>query len=420
MNALGQIREVDLAPLLSTRSGGNASQHGHDSGHWTMPIKDDPFEMSWDEINDFFDAIKNFILSIPGVEPKGGNYDLVKQDKSFASTEGQYCTQRLYRSSADLGLAVVDPGRGRFETSLNTLSPAGLGFEHIRDQPIRDQILALIEEVREDMALPVQQPDVGRYDTVLDAQSVAYLMEGSIGLATELDRALGYEANAGGTSYITDPLAMLGTLRIGSPIVGISGNRQEHGGVATVQWDDEGVRPTQFPLVEKGVLSGMQTNREGAGWLRDYYMSRKTPVASGGCSYAPEAIYPQSIRCANLAIAPSPGDNTFDTLVGGITKGVAFKRADTSMDFQQITGMMRGSAYQIRNGKRVARVPFAGILFRTPEIWNAATVPGGAASAQRFGIPDGKGEPRQESYHSVTSVPMAFKDLTIVDIARKA
>ncbi len=38
-NALGPVREVTLAPI--------ESQHASDGrNHWTMPIKDDPFEMS--------------------------------------------------------------------------------------------------------------------------------------------------------------------------------------------------------------------------------------------------------------------------------------------------------------------------------------------------------------------------------------
>lgn len=410
-NALGQVRDVTLAPIESNPA--------DTSNHWTMPIKDDPFEMSWDEVNDFFGATSSFISRIPGASPSGSTFVFYKQDRAFASTEGQYYTQRLYRTEAAIGLK-VQANRQEVRTALNTMTPAGLGFEHIRGQPVRDQILALVEEVKTDSALPFKPLDVGRYSVVLDAQSVAYLMNGSIGLATELDRALGFEANAGGTSYIVDPLTMLGSMKIGSPIVRVTGNRSEPGGVATVRWDDEGVQPKSFTLIEKGILSGMQTNREGASWLREYYAAQQMPVTSYGCSYAPEAIHAQTIHCANLQIEPSAEANSFDSLIAGLDKGIAFKRTKFDMDFQQITGMGMGNAYEINKGKRVARLPRAGIMFRTPEIWNTAIGLGDAKNTQRFGIESIKGEPRQISYHSVTSVPMAFKDLTVVDVARKA
>lgn len=407
-NALGQVREVNFAPVSS-------SAGEPDSGHWTTPVKDDPFTMSPDEIVDYFEGISLLIQTLPDCRPKGGIYEFVKQDKAYASTEGQYCTQRLYRSGAEIGVTV-----GGIDIMLGTVSPAGMGLEHIRDQNIHEQILAAVEEVREDMKLPPQVPDVGRFDTVLDAQTVAYLMRGSIGLATELDRAMGYEANASGTSYIMDPAAMLGTLKVGSALIDVTANRSEPGGVATVQWDDEGVRPKTVPIIEKGILGGMQTNREGAGWIREYYESRKEPMTSSGCSYASDAYFPPSIRSGNLTLAPSKTQDTFDSLISGMSKGLAFKRSSSNLDFQQMTGMLRGNAFEVRNGKRVSRVPLAGLIFRTSEIWNAATALGGAASAQRFGIRDDKGEPKQESFYSVTAVPMSFKELTVIDISRKA
>ena len=46
---------------------------------------------------------------------------------------------------------------------------------------------------------------------------MASLVEQTFGVATQLDRALGYEANAGGTSYIDDPLGMVGHLQVARP-----------------------------------------------------------------------------------------------------------------------------------------------------------------------------------------------------------
>ena len=61
----------------------------------------------------------------------------------------------------------------------------------------------------------------------------------SIGHATELDRALGYEAAYAGTSFAT--FDQLGTLHYGSPVMNVTGDRVVDHGLATIGYDDEGV-----------------------------------------------------------------------------------------------------------------------------------------------------------------------------------
>jgi len=44
--------------------------------------------------------------------------------------------------------------------------------------------------------------DVGRYDLILDPTNLWLTIHESIGHPTELDRAMGYEANFAGTSFV--------------------------------------------------------------------------------------------------------------------------------------------------------------------------------------------------------------------------
>ncbi|HEU4588165.1 MAG TPA: TldD/PmbA family protein, partial [Gemmatimonadales bacterium] len=80
----------------------------------------------------------------------------------------------------------------------------------------------------------------------------------------------------------------------------------------------------------------------------------------------------------------------------------------------------RGRFYAVKRGKRVAVLNGAGILFRAPELWKGLFGLGGRESAHRFGMAASKGEPAQATYHSVTAVPAAFRQLTLVDVLRKA
>lgn len=407
---VGKSRFTELAPLVSD---------GQElTGHWSTPIIDDPFEMSDDEISDFLRSITAYTLKVGAVN-SNFKAEFVKQDKLFLSTVGHYVTQRLYKTTGVLSFKVNHNGM-QSSTSLDTMTPAGAGFEHIRGQPLRDQIKQLIEETRADMSLPFIPIDVGRYETILDANTVTSLLSETIGVATELDRALGYEANAGGTSYIVDPKEMIGTLKIGSPEVVVTANRSEPMGAATVKWDDEGVTPADFTIVKDGILNDMQTDREGASVLKEVYSQKQKTVRSYGCSYAPNSGLEPLTHSANLHIKPSTGAESFDSLIGNVERGIAFKRCGIDMDHQKISGLMNGQAFEVRNGKRIARIGGAAIIFRTPELWNSVTSLGGESSKKRIGLTTTKGQPVRYGCHSVTGVPVVLKEATVIDILRKA
>ena len=73
---------------------------------------------------------------------------------------------------------------------------------------------------------------------------------------------LGYEANYAGTSFVK--LSDVGKLKYGSKLMNITADRTMPGGMATIGFDDDGVKTTQFPIVRDGILVGLQTNRETA------------------------------------------------------------------------------------------------------------------------------------------------------------
>ena len=56
----------------------------------------------------------------------------------------------------------------------------------------------------------------------------------------------------------------MGKERIGSEIVNVWGDRTNERGLATAGYDDDGVKTTKFPIVEKGVFKHYQTIRDQA------------------------------------------------------------------------------------------------------------------------------------------------------------
>jgi TldD protein len=405
-NTLGKQRVVDLAPAPAVTD-----------KHWVMPVKLDPFDVSVFEVNDLLLSLALYLQFTGGSDTRqvDNGCSFLKQEKAFASTAGSYYTQRTYRTDG-----IFEFMTKGILTSLECLSPAGVGWELYRDQPLHEIISQRIEELREDAKLPLKPVEVGRYDTVFDAQSVAKLLHDTLGPATELDRALGYEANAGGTSYINDPFEMLGSYQAGAPSLTVTANRSESGGCATVQWDDEGVAPAEFTLVKDGVLADFQTTRESAGWLKDYYQRNGRPLRSHGCAAAPAAVFAPLQHAPNIVMVPGEKAYDLDALIAGVTKGVVVRRALLDMDFQHSSGLGTGQAFEVKNGKRVARLNEAGFLFRASDLWKGLLAVGGKGSSQRFGLRAMKGEPEQEHFASVTAPTAVFKQITLIDPLRKA
>jgi len=417
-NALGKPRVVALAPTSVVPS-----------GNWVMPVQRDPFEISPFEVEDFLKSLEIYVKRTQGASV-GPNHALgMVQSKAFASTAGSYCTQRCYRTAGRLYINLkLEKLRREGTIALDCLSPAGMGWElyaadriaRVRNNSVREEVRHAIEELREDLMLPLKPVDVGRYDAVLDANTTASLLDETLGRATELDRALGYEANAGGTSYLDDPFSMVANYQVGAPALTVTAERSDPGGVATVQWDDEGVAPDAFALVREGVLADFQTTRESAGWLNEVYAKRGIPMRSHGCSGAPSAVFAPMQQAPNLTLAAGHDAKDFDALVSGMPDGIAIKGAQIDMDFQHSSGLGIGRIYEVKRGKRVAKIVSAGFLFRATDLWKSLDAMGGEASLRRYGMQTAKGEPEQECYHSVTAAPAAVKNLTLIDPQRKA
>ncbi len=405
-NSLGKSREMSLAPSDPVVN-----------GSWTMPVKIDPFSVHPSQLKDILRGLAVYALQRPYCFTIIVNAGFQRQDKAFGSSAGSYFTQRTYSATQAFRVEYLDmPYRGA--TFLPILTDAAMGFEIFDEQRIRDAIDPCLEELAYEARFPVVPLDVGRYETVMDASGVASMLSGTIGAATELDRALGYEANAGGTSYLNDPGVMLGREMVGSKLISVTADRSEPGALATVKWDDEGVMPMATPLITNGMLTNFQTNREGAAWVAA--AKPGTVARSAGCAFAPVGVDAPLTHTANLQMQPGSETQDFDSLVSGMKKGIACRGMQVGLDFQQLNGFGNGNFYEVVNGKRVARIAGAGIMFRSPEFWKGVRGIGGAASLLSFGRGGSKGEPPQSSRHTVSAVPLLHEGLSYFDPSRKA
>jgi TldD protein len=412
------------------------------TGRWVTPVRIDPFTIAFEEKKDFFNYWYDCARAA-GVDYVRQGFTswacFVRHERVVATSEGALITQTLYESGGVLSCALYPPNGGPelATQDVHDVSMAGTGWERFLDANISEQYPLIKDELRRKAAIPRKPATIGQYPLVCDGATMAALVKETLGLATQLDRALGYEANAGGTSFLDDPLNQVGHLVVAAPMVTLTANRSTPLDLATVQWDDEGVVPQPFTLVKNGVLTDFQTTREQAAWLAPYYQRAGRPVQSHGCAGAEDAHGIPLQMMPNLVLEPSPAAIGVADLVADVPEGILVEDGTIlQRDFQARTGVLTGTLRQIRNGRLGAQLQGGAILYNAPELWTHVLAVGGAATQQVYGYsgyvddPDslwflyhgllGKGEPLQRTSYSVRAVAATIAKQALIDPLRKA
>ena len=272
---------------------------------WISAYDVDPFDVAEDERIGRLAELSDRLLSADGVDHVDAHLMHVRENKFYADAAGTSTMQQRVRLQAQFTAVHVDQAAGTFFSMRTLAPPVGRGWEFLTgtgwdfDREI-DELPGLLAE-------HVKAPSVeaGRYDLVIDPSNLWLTIHESIGHATELDRALGYEAAYAGTSFATPD--QLGSLRYGSPIMNVTGDRVVEHGLATIGYDDEGVATQQFDIVRDGVLVGYQLNRQMA---RANGMGR-----SNGCAFADSPGHIPLQRMANVSLQPAPDGPTTADLI---------------------------------------------------------------------------------------------------------
>lgn len=425
-NARDTNSRIDLGPPVIAR------------GLWTTPMEIDPFHVPIEQKLDVLMAWQDIALrhgvQIPDV--LHGNLMCKRQERVLATSDGTMVTQRCYSTGGEIDVTLREnPLEG--ETSLLGLDTAALGWEHFLRAQIPEQLVTARETILATSKFPVRPISVGRYTLVCDGATMAALVDATLGYATQLDRALGYEANAGGTSYLDDPLRMLGNVHVTAPAVTLTANRSALAQLATVRWDEEGIEPQPFTLIDKGVLVDYQTTREQAAWLAPYYQRQGRTPRSNGCAAAEDALVTTVQHPPNFAVAPAPATLSLEDLVADVTTGILITDGGVGQsDAQARNGLLYGTMRQISNGRLGSQLTGGAVFYQTQDLWKRVAALGGAntiqcvnsagydsffqgghgGSEQDF---NSKGEPAQITQHSITAPAAMITDQAINAPTRK-
>ena len=273
-NRSALVKAVTLAPVTPTAN-----------GEWKTPIEIDPFTVSVEDKVGLLLAANEAALSVKGARFVTSGMFFLRERKTLATSDGTFVTQTIYRTQPTMTVTAVAPDFSDFQTrQSNDVQPMGMGYEHVRDaQFLVNAPRWAAEAVQKLSAKPVE---VGKYDLVLHPSHLWLTIHESIAHPTELDRAMGYEANYAGTSFVSPPDKMLGKFRYGPEFMNIQGDRKQPGSLGAIGWDDEGVVPDTFLVIKNGIVNDYQTTREQALWLDWWYKQEGRETRSHGCSYA--------------------------------------------------------------------------------------------------------------------------------------
>ncbi len=410
-NRASQLRPVVLAPTP-----------GNQVGEWKSPITTDPFTVSITDKVALLLAANEAALNVKGVRNVTSSMFFLREEKSLMTSDGSFIVQTIYRTSPSMSITAVSPDFTDFQSvDSNEIAPMGLGYEHVLNA-------RLAERAPQWAALAVQKlsaksVEPGRYDLLLHPSNLWLTVHEVIAHPTELDRALGFEANYAGTSFIAPPDQVLGKLRIGSELLNVVGDREQPGSLGAIGWDDEAVKPVKFEIIKDGVFVDYQTTREQATLMGDYYTSIGKPVRSYGCSYAQSWADVQFQRMPNVSMVPGNNDDTFDSMVGKMDRGIAIVGDGSfSIDQQRYNGQFAGQLfYEVRGGKIVGQLKDVAYQFRTPEFWKSLKAIGGQKSYELGGaFGDAKGQPGQSNSVSHGCVPSLFQQVNIINTGRSA
>jgi TldD protein len=409
-NRIARDQPVQLTPVQS-----------YPNATWTSSFKIDPFTIPIEQRADLLLKANAEALKVKGVRFVNSGLLFVKEDRNFASTEGSVISQTIVRVAVPFTITAVAPDNSDFQTRGNVVAPAGRGWEYVLEQDLVGNAGKWAEQAVQ--KLSGKSVDVGRYDLVLHPTHLWLTIHESIAHPTELDRALGYEANYAGTSFVAPPEKMLGKFRYGPEFMNIQGDRSQPGGCATIGYDDEGVKPDTFLIIKNGLVNDYQTTREQANWLKWWYDAQKKPARSHGCSNADSWGTVQFQRMPNVSLLPGTKDISYEDIIAATDRGIAIEGDGSfSIDQQRYNAQFGGQVFhEIKGGKIVGQLKDVAYQMRTPDFWNSMDMIGGQRSYFMGGaFNDGKGQPPQSNAVSHGCVPSRFRNINVINTGRKA
>ncbi|GAS86352.1 TldD/PmbA family protein [Mycolicibacterium brisbanense] len=381
---------------------------------WVSSYGVDPFLVASADKIALLDEYSGRLLAADGVDHVSAGVHAVKEQTFYADTFGSSITQQRVRVLPTLEAIAVDAAVGSFETMRTLAPPTARGWEAVAGDEVWDWTGELAE-LPELLAEKTEAPSVaaGPTDLVIDPSNLWLTIHESIGHATEYDRAIGYEAAYAGTSFATPD--KLGAMRYGSEVMTVTADRTVEFGLATVGFDDEGVRAQSWDLVRDGIFVGYQLDR--------VFAPRLGQARSNGCSYADSPHHVPIQRMANVSLQPGAEDLSTADLISRVSDGIyVVGDKSWSIDMQRYNFQFTGQRfYRIRDGRLDGQLRDVAYQATTTDFWGSMEAVGGPSTWRLGGAFNcGKAQPGQVAPVSHGCPSALFRGINVLNTRTEA
>ena len=411
------VRVAQVAGRMTRRRVELAPEPVHADVAWCSPYVVNPLEVPLEDKVDLFRDWTSRLLAADGVDHASGGLQAVQENKFYADETGTMTTQQRVRLEPHLEAFGADEASGRFDSMRTIAPPVGRGWEFVADggydfEAEVEQIPGLL---REKLLAPSVEP--GAYDLVIHPSNLFLTIHESIGHATELDRALGYEANYAGTSFAT--YDQLNSLVYGSRIMQVTGDRTVEHGLASIGYDDEGVETQSWDIVRDGILVGYQLDRP----MAHTYGAELNGGRSNGCAFADSPGHIPIQRMANVSLQPDPHGPDTDGLIDKVERGIyVVGDKSWSIDMQRFNFQFTGQRfYRIEDGKLAGMLRDVAYQGTTTEFWGSMEAVGGPQTYELHGAFNcGKAQPGQVAAVSHGCPSALFRGVNVLNATEEA
>ncbi len=367
----------------------------------TTAYRVDPFSVPLNEKTRLLLETMEALHRQAGIARSSASLWARRDKKLFASTEGSKIQFDLLAVQGECEATAVH--NGRFASRSFNTPHLRTGYELITDAQLLREAPRVAAEAVEKVKSP--QVERGHYDLVLDPEHLSLTIHESCGHPSELDRALGYEANYAGTSFLTPD--RLGVFQYGSQCVSLVADNTEPGTLAATGYDDDGVACQRWDIIREGRFVGYCTNREVA--------PRIGQSRSRGSNRADSWASVPIVRIANIGL--EPGHSHPDDMIADITRGIYIEgHGSFSIDQRRYNFQFGGDAFWlIENGRRAHMLRDVVYLGITPDFWGRCDAVADASHRRRFGfITCGKGQPGQSGWMTHAASHARFRNISVI------
>ena len=200
--------------------------------------------------------------------------------------------------------------------------------------------------------LTAKSVEAGQYDLILEPTNLWLTIHESIGHPTELDRAIGEEANYAGTSFVAPPEKMIGQLKYGPAFMNVQADRTQEGSLVARRLGRRGRARRSVADRREGHLQGLPDHARAGG--ADPEADRRGALAR----LLVRRVVGRgavSAHAEHLAAARASRTSSLDDIVAATDRGIVIRnRGSWSIDHQRYNFQFSGQAfYEVRNGKIV-------------------------------------------------------------------